>query len=554
MSGFVCMERLTQGPWQALERMLARLLEHSGFKDVMIVGGSGDQGADIVGSFKQQRWVVQAKYRRSGYLDSTAAKEAIKAMAVYKGDIAVVASNLTFNQDAYKYRQQLVLNGVDLRFWDGKFLMDYYRKLPDVSRNYNELRSYQVEAVDAVEHKRSIGGKSALIVMATGLGKSIVANQLIANELERNPIQEILVLAHVSDLVKQLEHTSWSQLRKQWTTHIWTDGEVPAYSGGIVFATWQSVLGSHKRRESLEERFGLIIVDEAHHAPSEQYSQLIRDLRSNFLVGMTATPWRGDEKSLCDIFGQPTYSKDIVDGMQQGFLAEVDYRMLTDGINWDEIALLSKQGYTIKDLNARLILPDRDVAIVDKIADHFSSMSNPRAIVFCRSQAHTEKLQPLFLSRGIKTAVLHSNMPREQRFINLSSFRAGLIDCLLSVDMLNEGIDVPDVNLVIFMRVTHSRRIFVQQLGRGLRIKPGKEKVVVLDFVADIRRIAAGLNINKEAAERGYKEEVIRFQDGRIVKFDNDEPALFFNEYLADIADIEDMEDGAKLRFPDEIF
>ncbi len=94
--------------------------------------------------------------------------------------------------------------------------------------------------------------------------------------------------------------------------------------------------------------------------------------------------------------------------------------------------------------------------------------------------------------------------------------------------MLNKGIDVPDVNIVAFMRVTHSRRIFIQQLGRGLRVTSSKTKVIVLDFVADIRRIAAGIQINREAAERGMSEEVIRFQDGRIVKFDNDEPASFF--------------------------
>ncbi len=550
MPGFVSMERLTYGPWQALERMLARLLEHSGFKDVMIVGGSGDQGADIVGTFQNQRWVVQAKYRRFGQLDSNAAKEAIQALSVYKGNIAVAASNQSFNQDAYKYRELVTSNNIDLRLWDGAYLQSYFRQLPGISVAHRELRSYQVNAVDSVEHKRSIGGKSALVIMATGLGKSIVATQLIANELQRNPAQEVLVIAHMTDLVKQLELASWSQLLKDWSTHLWTDGEVPSYAGGVIFATWQSIIGT-LRHTPMEGRFGLIIVDEAHHAPATIFSQLLRDLHPNFLVGLTATPWRGDEINLSDLFGSPTYTKDIVDGMQEGYLAEVDYRMLTDGINWDEVAIMSRQGYTIKDLNAKLIMPDRDVAIVDKFAEHFHSIERPKGMVFCRSKLHADKLQPLFSAKGIKTAVLHSGLPREQRFLNLSNFRAGLIDCLLSVEMLNEGIDVPDVNLVSFMRVTHSRRIFIQQLGRGLRINAGKSQVLVLDFVADIRRIAAGLQINREATVRGLREEVIRFQDGRIVKFENDEPASFFNEYLADIADVEDMDESSKLRFPD---
>ena len=138
-------------------------------------------------------------------------------------------------------------------------------------------------------------------------------------------------------------------------------------------------------------------------------------------------------------------------------------------------------------------------------------------------------------------------MHREARFRTLSNFRNGSLQLILSVDMLNEGIDVPDVNMVVFMRVTHSRRIFVQQLGRGLRMTPSKTQVVVLDFVADIRRIAAGLELNREARERAQDLEVLRFQNGRIVNFDADTPATFFDEYLQDVASIQDMDESARL-------
>ena len=122
---------------------------------------------------------------------------------------------------------------------------------------------------------------------------------------------------------------------------------------------------------------------------------------------------------------------------------------------------------------------------------------------------------------------------------------------LLSIEMLNEGIDVPDVNLIAFMRVTHSRRIFIQQLGRGLRLSADKTKVLVLDFVADIRRVAAAIQLNLDAAARGAGKEVIRFSDGKIVQFDNDKTPSFFDEYLADVADVENYEDGSRLKFPD---
>ena len=106
MAGFVCEERLTYGPWQAMERMLARMIEHSGFKDVMIVGGSGDQGADIVGTLGNDRWVLQSKYRKYGSMESSAAKEVVKALAVYKATVAVAATNQAFSQDAFEYQNR----------------------------------------------------------------------------------------------------------------------------------------------------------------------------------------------------------------------------------------------------------------------------------------------------------------------------------------------------------------------------------------------------------------------------------------------------------------
>ena len=501
--------------------------------------------------FKKQRWVLQAKYRGSGGVDSEGAREAINAAGEYDADVSVLAANTHFTPDAYDFQEEQKELGFDLRLWNGRYLLDFFSKLPEFSKKRKELRDYQAEAIDAVERARGHGERHALVVMATGLGKSMIANQLMANELRRNPEQEVLVLAHMNDLVRQLEQSSWSQLSKGISTHLWTDGEKPAYRGGVVFATWQSVAAAMQKGESdLRSRFGLVIVDEAHHAPSDAFSRLLGDLEPNFLVGLTATPWRGDDRDLRTLFGEPAYTCDIVMGMQRGFLAAVDYRMLTDGIDWNEISRASMQGLTVSDLNRHLLVPERDLGMVETICEKMSEIENPRALAFCRSIEHAERLQPLFAARGIRAAVMHSKLPREQRFKNLSGFRLGKIDMLISIEMLNEGIDVPDVNLVAFMRVTHSRRIFLQQLGRGLRVSPNKKQVVVLDFVADIRRVAAGIEMNREAKKGATLPEVVRYQDGQIVKFDNDVPAKFFDEYLADVADVEDLEEGSKLHFP----
>ena len=225
--------------------------------------------------------------------------------------------------------------------------------------------------------------------------------------------------------------------------------------------------------------------------------------------------------------------------------------MLTDGIDWDDISRLSRQGLTVKDLNRHLLVPDRDVAMVEMICNKMEQVNKPRALAFCRSIDHAEKLRPLFSSKGVRTAVLHSGLSRPERFINLSNFRVGKTDLLISIEMLNEGIDIPDVNVVAFMRVTHSRRIFLQQMGRGLRLSPDKKSVHVMDFVADIRRIAAGVQMNREAQENTEKQpEIVRYHKDGIIRFDNIAAESFFDEYLADVADIDNMDDGARLKFP----
>lgn len=543
-------ERLAFGPWAALERAVARLLQHAGFKDVTLVGGAGDNGADVVATRGAQRWVVQAKYRSGGGADAAGAREAVRALNVYHADVAVAATNMHFTPDAFRYHQATQADGIDLRLWDGAYLLQFARALELDSAVASPLRPYQARAVDAVEQQRSSGQSNALVLMATGLGKSKVAASLVANEISRNPSQEVLVLAHTVDLVRQLEQSCWPSLAKDIPTHLWTDGEEPSFSGGVVFATWQSLQAPRTHRP-LRDRFGLVVVDEAHHAPSDSYRRLLRELRPSFLLGLTATPWRGDARSLGVQFGSPCFSMDIVDGLQGGYLAEVDYRMLTDGIDWDEVARLSRQGHTVKQLNTLLLMPERDMAMVETTCATLRSLSGGgRGLGFCRSIEHATRLQPLFLAHGVSTALLHSGLSRDERFKNLSAFRRCEVELLLSVEMLNEGIDVPEVNMVTFMRVTHSRRIFVQQLGRGLRLSPTKSTVAVLDFVADLRRVAAGVSLNEEASRRSRNQEIFRYTDGRVVKFDEATPVEFFTRYVADIAELENAEDGAQLRFP----
>lgn len=550
MQDFLGHERLVHGPWPAFERALARLIEHAGFRDIAIVGGPGDLGADIVGTLDTQRWVIQAKFKRSGGVDSDGIEEAVRASNSYDAQVCVAATNQRFTENAHRRTRAFRSSGIDARLWDRKYLLKYAQRLPVDSIARPTLRPYQSRAVDSIYAARSSEVPSALYVMATGLGKTLVAAEIIRLHLDRDRDSEVLVLAHTVDLVRQLEQAMWRFFDKGTPTHLWTDGESPSFAGGVTFATWQSI-AARLRIEGLHGRYPLIVVDEAHHAPSRKYRRLLEALEPEFMLGATATPWRMDRRLMSDLFGDPIFSMDIVEGMQDGYLADVDYRMMVDDIDWDEVYRLSQQGYSIRDLNARLIMPERDEAVVSRLISAMRSIEEPRVLCFCRTISHAEHFTRMLLAFGIGARVLHSGLSRTERFRTLSGFRVGDFPVLMAVDVLNEGIDLPAVNLVAFMRVTHSRRIFVQQLGRGLRLAPGKRSVTILDFVADIRRIAAGLVLNRQAALRGRETEVLRFGNGRIVQFEGEIPSEFASEFLSDVLAIDDADDSARLVFPE---
>ena len=550
MSGnFITKERLREGTWQAFERILARYLEHMGCSEVEVVGGTGDGGADIVALFKGQRWVVQAKYRSGGVIGKDATDEGINALRSYEADTCFVVTNQDFSKTALEHHAALLRQGFDCRLWSGDTLQKFGTLMHEFSSANHALRDYQQTAVGKIFERYDEGGEKALITLATGLGKTVVMSQFVDDYIKENPKHQVLVLAHMTDLVKQLERSCWRRFHRTVETHLWTDGEQPAYRSGVTFATWQSIESARTKGLVSSKDYNLIVIDECHHAPSDSFSALIEFLSPDFLLGVTATPWRGDGVSLRGLFGDPVYSMTVIEGIQQGFLADVDYKMLLDGVDWNEIHNLSRQGFTVKDLNQKLYVPERDMGMIETISQHLETISRPKVLVFCRSIKHAERLQRHFRQVDISSGIIHSNLSRQEKFSTLTNFRTGSLKVLISIEMLNEGIDIPEVNVVVFARVTHSRRIFLQQLGRGLRLSGDKESVLVLDFVADVRRVAQGFSMNREAAEWVDHEEV-RFTNGEVVKFFGGGDS-FFMEYLADMADVEDLDDTAQLEFPD---
>ncbi len=537
--------------WKGLERAIARMMEHLGWKDINVIGGAGDRGGDVLATRAEgsliKSWVVQSKaVTGDRYIGPQALKEAINALSFYDANIAAVATNGEFTKTARQRQEQLSANGYTLKLWNGAFLKGLVEQMPEDHAGFRELRQYQDDIVHKVVASFDEGNKRAFYIVATGLGKTVIA-ATIARQLWTRGCHRILVLCHATDLALQLEQGFWSQLTKDIPTSVFFDGLPPRNTEGISFGLYQSLYGYLPGIDP--DQFDVVIVDEAHHALAYGFRTCLEHLKPKFLIGMTATPWRGDGQSLTTIFGNPVAKVSLVDGMAMGYLSKVDYRILCDNVDWDNMQGMSEQNLSIRDLNKRLFLPQRDEAVISELKMAIQEVGRPRIAIFSPSIEHSNRFAQMLSASGVPCAAL-SKVDKSERRRRLLAFASGAYQAICAVDVMNEGIDIPDVNILVFLRATHSRRIFVQQLGRGLRLSEGKDKVIVLDFVSDIRRMAEMIDMNNEGKAKGAEHEIVYLQEG-FVSFSDARVESFVNMWLEDVADLSGSDDEVKLKFPE---
>jgi superfamily II DNA or RNA helicase len=529
-------------------RAIERLLLHLGFDDIRNIDGAGDQGGDILAHRRGLRWVFQCKWTRGSTISDAAVREVDAAKAFYGAHRAVVATNARPGRNAAALRARLLSVGVKVDFWERSALRKFAQ---EVASTYPAMRivprAYQEEAIAAARRSLARTGR-AFIVLATGLGKTVVAGEVIEEHLRSSSDASVLVVAHTKELVRQLDRAIWRHLPKFVRTGIVTGDEKRPASPGVTTGTVNSAL----RLVSDGWRPSLLVVDEAHHVgETGMFQKLLAELDDVPRLGMTATPWRGDEYDISGMFGRPQFKMGIADGMLAGYLSQVDYRLFLDEIDWDAVHDASDRGLTLRDLNHRLFLPQRDEAVVEELRKIWATTRRPRALVFCRTIAHAEEFAQLLREAGWRRSeAVSSHQSKRERDILMSEFRDGRVPIVTTVDLMNEGVDVPDVNVICFLRVTHSRRIFVQQLGRGLRLEEEKERVIVLDFVSDLRRIRATLDLKAALSEPTDAVEYVHLGESSIT-FSNPRIGSFLEEWLADAASLEDSSEEVRLQFPE---
>ena len=555
--------------WQAFERNLCRLLTYEGYENVRLVGQTGDHGADVTGNKAGKKWLFQAKHWKKP-VGMDVAQETINAVYEYKADIPVIVSSNGFDSSVKEYQSTLLARKIPLQLWDSNTLVTRAGRLPNKIYNTREPRDYQTPAIEEIVNSYYSGGNKALVVMATGLGKTFVAAESVRRIRMNNPCR-VLVCAHTNDLVYQLEKAFWPFLKPSEKTVIWNSYERPTSemleNSDMTFACVDSVSGWIESGKELPD-YGILLVDECHHVGSSMYDRVFNALMAGkpggtFALGLTATPWRPDETDLTEYFGEPRVTIDMVTGLNKGFLANVDYRMYTDNINWDALQNVQGHSFSPKQINRTLFINQWDDSVVYTLRDAWGEQNNPRAIVFCGTIEHALIMRDKINTLGFcKAEAIYSGnsgneyepMSQYKRNRILSDFSDGSVNVVCVVDIFNEGIDVPDVNILVFQRVTHSRRIFIQQLGRGLRISDGKDKVIVLDFVSDIRRFAAGIALKD--AVTPHNTQSVRIDIPNKVTFmkvggEDPESESFLRQWLDDVVAIEESdEDASVLRFP----
>ncbi len=284
----------------------------------------------------------------------------------------------------------------------------------------------------------------------------------------------------------------------------------------LTFATFQSLYSQLGQFDSQDYEY--IIYDEAHHSEANTFKAVREHFDPLFELALTATPDRMDEQNIRAYFGEPLYKKTLPEAIAEGWLADVDYHIVFDDI----VKQLMEEGFepkTLKEFHELFKVRPRNEVIAKNIREerHKVGLDTAKTIVFCEDVEHAEEMAGL-----LGGVAYHSGIKKEDRKPLLKAFRSGKSQIICTVDMFNEGLDVPDARLVVFLRSTSSGTIFEQQLGRGLRKTLGKDKVSVLDFVANVERIQKVRELSKAIQDKSDEGETNEgdLVDGDIVCVD----------------------------------
>lgn len=341
-------------------------------------------------------------------------------------------------------------------------------------------RPHQEQILAALDAERTVHDRHRnLVVAATGTGKTVVA----ALDYKRLVPGTLLFVAHRREILEQSLRTYREVLADGAFGELLVGGQRPQ-RWQHVFASVQSLAQTAQLPD-----FDVVVIDEFHHADAASYRSLLARLRPRELLGLTATPERADGVDVREFFeGRTAFELHLGDALEQDLLVPFHYFGVADGTDLQQLEW-KRGAYDVAGLSALYTGNDtRSAMVLRALVDRVTDVGRMRALGFCVSVAHAEYMARVFTEAGIPSQALSAQTPQLERTASALALRAGEIRCLFTVDLFNEGVDLPDVDTLLLLRPTSSATVFLQQLGRGLRRAPGKAVLTVLDFIGQHRR------------------------------------------------------------------
>lgn len=400
-----------------------------------------------------------------------------------------------------------------------------------VKKESIEPNDLQKLSLNALDQTRRSGYNKGIVVLPTGTGKTFLSFLDMQKFLGRG-----VYIVHRIDILMQTKQ-AFESVYSDKSTGLLTGVEKLNYKKcDVLFASKDSIRSEKILKEFARNHFDYLIIDEIHHIQAPTYPKIIQYFKPKFMLGITATPDRNDRKDIFELFDyNKIFEATLHDAIKNGFLVPFDYYAMLDNVDYNSIKLNGNK-YTERDLDKLLIVEKRNKAILEEYA---VKGKGGKAIGFCVSIKHAEKMAEFFTENGIPSVSITSKT--ENRKQAIEDFRDSKYTVAFTVDIFNEGMDFTNVRVLLFLRPSESKTIFQQQIGRGLRLHPGKDKTIILDFIAGYKRanqirryLSTGQTIQKNLQTKRFEKVVYEW---------NPKCNVYFNAKVEQIFDLMDKND-----------
>lgn len=361
----------------------------------------------------------------------------------------------------------------------------------------------QEAALQSLNQIREKGAKRAIIISATGTGKTYLS----AFDVRSYRPKKMLFIAHREQILKQAKEDYMHLLGGLSNDFGLLSGSQKDMDSKYLFATIQS-LSKDKMLQSFDrQEFDYILIDEVHKAGAQSYLKVIDYFQPSFLLGMTATPERTDDFNIYELFDYNiAYEIRLQEALEEDMLCPFHYFGVTD---------FEQNGQVISDTSKlnQLVTKDRVEHLIEKITYYGYSGDKVKGLIFCSRTEEARQLSKELNKRGYHTVALSGSDSQKERDQQITRLENGTLDYILTVDIFNEGIDIPSLNQIVMLRQTESSIVFIQQLGRGLRKHPSKDFVTIIDFIGNYKNnylipiaLSGDRSQNKDSIRRKTKQ------------------------------------------------